>query len=73
MRRSTLTVMVLAGLLLIGLFAFPTASGALGGENGDGSMLTTESGNKEFFLDRTEGSWFIIDRIFGEQLEKKRK
>ena len=67
MRRSTLTMMVIAGLLFIGLLAFPSVSGALGGESADRSMVTTESGETEFFLDREEGSWFIIDVIFGNE------
>jgi K(+)-stimulated pyrophosphate-energized sodium pump len=56
-------MMVMAGLLLIGLLAFPTAKAALAGEEADRSMVTTESGDTEYFLDMKEGSWFIIDMI----------
>jgi len=54
-------MMMISGLLLVGLLAFPSVSGAFGGEGVDRSMIATESGEDLFFLDKDEGSWFLID------------
>mgnify|MGYP001155488678 CR=1 FL=1 len=66
MRRVTLGLLAIAGLLLV-MMAAPQVEGALlDGEKVDRSMITTNSGDDEFYLDKGDTK-FLWDLIVDEK------
>ncbi len=66
MRKATIGILVLLGLLL-GMAFVPFSQAAPGmDESADKSMITTESGNDEYFLDSGDMK-FVIDMIYDQE------
>ncbi len=60
---------VVLGLILTAILVIPGQSSAIGGQEVDRSMVRTETGAETYFIERSEGSLFLFDKIFKDDRE----